>query len=196
MRKASILVFCFVLSRYSWCQGYFDFSNVGPSNINAPVYNADGTRLSGTRYLASLYIGRTLDSMQAATEDLSSAVAAQPFYDLPPNVAGYFVGANVVANNVVGFSLVWAQVRAWDSTLGTSYDEALQAGVGGYGESDAFQVTAGGHTGAGRVYAPLVGLESFSLRAIVPEPNPLCFVLLAIPAFWIVKRIPKNRGLA
>jgi len=40
----------------------FAFQNIA-SGVDAPVYNADGTRLSGTNYVAVLYGGPSPDAL-------------------------------------------------------------------------------------------------------------------------------------
>ena len=167
MRVAGYSFVWFALSSFAWGQGVFTFSNLDPpSGVNAPVFDAAGARLSGANYLAMLYVGSTPDSLQPAV-NVSLAPAVHPFRTDP--AAGYIVPNNVSAQNVAGFTLVWVQMRAWDARLGASYDEARQLGLGGYGESDLFQTQAGGGTGAGVESRPLLGLQSFSLRAVVPS---------------------------
>ena len=79
-------------------------------------------------------------------------------------------------------------MRAWDASLGGTYEEAVRTGLGGYGESDLFEALAGAPTGAGTEYAFLVGLESFSLRPVIPEPGTLSLLLLAAPVLWFANR--------
>ncbi|HVR36787.1 MAG TPA: PEP-CTERM sorting domain-containing protein, partial [Methylomirabilota bacterium] len=109
--------------------------------------------------------------------------------------------SQVEARNVISGTLVWAQVRAWYVPLGGTYEEAQQQGLGGYGESPAFQLIAGHETGAGTIHAPLIGLESFSLRAVIPEPSTLSLLLLSLPVLWLAQRrhhgdlgLPVNSG--
>jgi hypothetical protein len=144
------------------------------------VFDAVGNRLSGSEYLASLYVGPTSDSLQPVVRATGrDEVSIRPFR--LGVAAGYIVGESVEASNVDGGTLVWVQMRAWDASLGGTYEQAVQAGLGGYGESGLFEARAGLVEGAGTRYEFLVGLESFSLRAVIPEPGALSLLLLAAP---------------
>jgi hypothetical protein len=58
-------------------------------------------------------------------------------------------------------------VRAWDSRLGETFEQVLELGIGGYGESDLFRVKVE-PPGARQIHR-LTGLESFSLLPMAPE---------------------------
>jgi hypothetical protein len=107
---------------------------------------------------------------------------------------GYFLSTtsylSVLAVPPNGFA--WLQVRAWDARLGATYEEVAGLAVGGYGESPLFYAQGGnplisppGNPG------PLIGLQSFSLRPIVPEPST--WALLALGAFPLGWRLFKKR---
>lgn len=164
-------------------QGYFRFSNFEPlSGINAPVFDSQGNRLGGSGYFAELYVGQSVNSLEPVLSDSTATLSIQPFRT--SNGAGYIVPDTVSAANVAGGTIVWVQMRAWDAQLGATYDQAQLLGLGGYGESNPFQVRAGLVTGAGTEYAPLVGLQSFSLLPEVPEPNTVSLVLLSLSVLW------------
>jgi hypothetical protein len=188
MRRSILSFLWFALAGFVMGDGYFEFSNLVGGLVNAPVFGAAVNRLSGPEYLARLYVGPTPDSLQPVVRSRGgpNPLAIQPFRT--GVAAGYIVRESVAALNVVDFSLVWVQMRAWDASLGGTYEEAVQAGLGGYGESNLFQTRAGGTTGAGDQVAFLVGLESFSLRPVIPEPGTLSLVLLAGPVVWLAAR--------
>ncbi|MGW8180685.1 MAG: PEP-CTERM sorting domain-containing protein, partial [bacterium] len=77
------------------------------------------------------------------------------------------------------------QVRAWDARLGDSYEEVEALGIGGYGESQPF-FAQGGVPGQLLPDLPgeLIGLQSFRLRAIVPEPSSGTLLALGIGVLW------------
>jgi hypothetical protein len=187
MRRSILSILCLALAGPVLGQGYFAFNNRWPGLVDAPVFDALGNRLSGPDYLASLYVGPTPDSLQPVVRDTGGyPVATQPFQT--GQLAGYIVGESVAASNVAGGALVWVQMRAWDASLGGTYEEAVQAGLGGYGESGLFEARAGLVEGAGTRCEFLVGLESFSLRSVIREPSALNLLLLAAPVLWLANR--------
>jgi hypothetical protein len=135
----------------------------------ARVYQPDGrTPLSGSKYEAQLYAGPT-------GSDLMPAGTAQPFFEdsvngLPNGVSslkGVFVPTPVVVPNVIAGRRMYAQVRAWDSTFGATYEEA-KANGGPVGESKIVTTIAGSEeTGPSQLH----GIRSFSLRE-GSNPNP------------------------
>ena len=75
----------------------------------------------------------------------------------------------------------WAylQMRAWEASLGGSYEDVMARGLGGYGESPIFYAQGGDPTAPlPTLPRPLIGLEYFSLRAVVPEPSAWALLLL------------------
>jgi hypothetical protein len=169
-------------------QGYFEFKNFPPpATLDAPIYDAEGNRLRGTDYAAALYVGPTPDELEITLDAVTmSRTVILPFRNTDLT-AGYIAAFGndplVVAQNVVGGTLVWAQVRAWYVPLGDTYEEVQERGLGGYGESPPLQLVAGHFTGAGSTQ--LIGLESFSLRPTIPEPGTLSLLLVALPVLWL-----------
>ena len=188
MQTCLLTVLCLGLASSVCGQGYFVFDNHRPPLVDAPVLDAIGNRLSGPEYLARLYVGPAPDSLQPVVRHLGdpNPLAIQPFRS--GIAAGYIVPEGVRAENVAGGTLVWVQMRAWDASLGGTYEQAVQAGLGGYGESNLFETRAGVVEGAGTRFEFLVGLESFSLRTVIPEPSALSLLLLAAPVLWLANR--------
>lgn len=127
-----------------------------PSN-EAPIFDLDGiTRLNGPTFVAQLYAGSSLDSLRPAA-------SPSPFrsgFD-----AGLVAGKFVTLPNVPPGATAFAQVRAWEITRGSSYEEARAMG-GKFGRSDIFEVVAGGDA---LPPAQLSNLKSFHLQAGLPE---------------------------
>jgi hypothetical protein len=101
--------------------------------------------------------------------------------------AGYFVLQGYV--EVPGVSPgapASVQVRAWDAGLGSSYEQVVALGIGGYGESILLHINSGGTLQS--LPAPLLGLQSFSLLAEVPEPNAVVLLLFGLPLLLLRKR--------
>ena len=176
-----------VFPRTNVAQGYFFFNNIYPATgLDAPVFDAQGTPLSGGNYLAMLYVGADPGSLEPVTMFSNQMVAIEQF-----TIQGYVLGGPVVANNVGGLELVWVQMRAWDAQFGATFDEAVAMGMGGYGQSMLFQ-TQSGYRDTSIIPFPLTGLESFSLLPIIPEPGVWSLVLVAIPVLWLASRHRKR----
>lgn len=162
-------------------QGTFFLQNYSPSDgVNAPVFDAQSVPLAGSDYLAELWGGPTPDSLAPAVSFGSRVMA--PF--LTGRGAGYFQHMSVVdveIPSVPGGAWAWLQVRAWDARLGATYEAVVASGLGGYGESNFLQLIAGGAGVPPSLPAPLIGLQSFSLREIVPEPSAAWLLLLGLP---------------
>ena len=62
--------------------------------------------------------------------------------------------------------------------LGTTYEAVSALGIGGYGESHLFYAQSGNPYDLLGVPASLIGLQSFSLRPIIPEPSTWVLVVL------------------
>ena len=104
--------------------------------------------------------------------------------------AGYFRHLDYVQSprfDSVGHS--WLQVRAWDSTLGSSYEEVVARGLGGYGQSAAFIAWGTVDSDILGVPLPMVGLKSFSIAPVVPEPSTWALLVLGTGALlWRGRR--------
>lgn len=162
-------------------QGTFAFSN-GSQGIDAPVLDSTGIRLAGPNYRAELYGSTVPDSLAPALSYFSQQRIALPFMD--GIYAGYFLTPDgVVIPGVPGLGWAWLQVRAWDARLGSSYEQVAALGVGGYGESSVFYAQ-GGDPVIPVPPRPLIGLESFTLRPVIPEPSTLALLALGGTALW------------
>ena len=85
------------------------------------VYEVDGTTiLSGPAYAAQLYVGASPDGLRPAGSVL--AFPTHPFPGLLP-----FKGWGVPNVSSQG-GTVWAQLRAWETARGATYEEARAAG--------------------------------------------------------------------
>lgn len=150
--------------------GTIDFKNqrflAGFLTNNAPVFDLDGTTLlNGSRYVAQLYAGPSLDALRPSGQP-------SPFQDGVN--AGYFLPRIITLANVMPGSNVVLQVCVWDADFGTSYEQARAVG-GRVGKSGIFDVSAGGG-----VLPPktLQGLQSFGLQSGLPyfEVGTISFV--------------------
>jgi hypothetical protein len=168
-------------------QATFNFDNY--RRVDAPIFDAAGNRLFGTNFLAALYGGPSPNSLEPAYVSLSSGhhPAQSAIAFLRDGQAGYFAGGKAYVGNVPGGADAWLQVRAWDTTLGATYEEVAALGQGGFGESNIFQERGGDDTlGVPKLPGNLLGLESFSLRE-VPEPGSAVLLLLGLQ--FVLRRL-------
>jgi hypothetical protein len=171
-----------VCSGPAFGQGTFLFQNILHPEVDAPVFDANGIPLAGSNYLAELWGGSTAGSLTPATYFGSRVIV--PFFT--GDLAGYLRGGDVEVAGIPVGAPGWVQIRAWEARLGATYEAVLGLGLGGYGESPSLHVPSSG--GAGLPPTPgayLTGLQSFSLRPIVPEPSAIGLLLLGgLLLFW------------
>jgi hypothetical protein len=140
--------------------------------IDAPVFDAQGMPLAGANFRAELWGAATPDALVPAV-DLSRN---QTRVMVPFLGNGYFLSTSgfiAVPSTVIGGGgYAWLQVRAWDARLGPTYEDVAVLGLGGYGESPLFYARGGNpFLIPAELPGPLIGLQSFSLRAVIPEPS-------------------------
>ena len=168
-RLTTIALLSTILAQSAFSQATFRFSNYAPfAGIDAPIFDAAGNRLFGDNYVAVLYGGPTMDSLQLAMTGASS-MAPVPMIRIENGQSGYFgTGGFVIIDTVPEAGYAWLQVRAWDNRLGATYEQVAGLGLGGYGQSPLFYTYGGGIPPDGVPPTLLRGLQSFSL---VPEPG-------------------------
>lgn len=170
-------------------QANFLLRNILPSQeIDAPVFDADGVPLVGPSYLAELWGGAEAESLAPAVVlDGSNRREFTPFTFISP---GYFSSREgfLVVPAVPPRGFAWLQVRAWDASLGATYEDAAATAMGGYGESPLFFAQGGDPFDQFPLPAPLIGLESFRLRS-VPEPSTSILLACgAVACWWFLRR--------
>jgi hypothetical protein len=182
-------------------QSTFEFRNLSPAfGIDAPVFDAEGTPLEGANYLVELWGGATVDSLSPAITCFSNQRVIIPF--LSGASAGYFRddgGGRGGADNISIVAVppggwAWLQVRAWGAQMGATYEEAAARGLGGYGESPLFYAQGGYPYDFFTPPPRLIGLQSFSLRPVVPEPAAVWLLLLGVVALLLIRRWRHSHG--
>jgi len=151
--------------------------------VNSPVFDAQGNPLEGSNYAAELWGGATADSLTPALSFGTGHRVIVPF--LTGSYAGYFrdeqsSGDVTTVLSVPSGDLVWLEVRAWDTRLGATYEQAAALGLGGYGESPLFTARGSYPLDLLGLPAPLTGLQSFNLLPVVPEPSSMLLGLLGL----------------
>jgi hypothetical protein len=200
--KDSLFVAQILLSSLFSCtmacgQSHFLFRNAdsgGPIPVNAPVFDAQGVPLAGPGYLAELWGGVTADSLAPLV--LIDQGGNRLFKTFASS--GYVVpadGGMLAVTSVPPYGWAWLQMRAWDAQLGASYEGVAALGIGGYGESSLFYAQGGNPFDQFPEPGRLVGLESFSLRPVVPEPSTWAVLALGGMALWRTIRRRSHRRL-
>lgn len=159
--------------------------------LDVPVFDGEGNRLSGANYVATLYGGATQDSLAPALYEFNNQPMSPTSFTFVSPIAGqggYFSeAATVYIPFTVDGLTAWLQVRAWDIRLGSSYEEVVALGLGGYGESNIF-LQPGGNPAVPTTPGFLTGLQSFSLLPVIPEPSGAALFLLGALALVAVRR--------
>jgi hypothetical protein len=175
---ACISIFAAALSCFS--QGTVNFAN-GAGGVNAPFCDANGVLLSGSGYLAQLYVGPSGTSNPLLLT--TNGVSGTPTPFATGASAGYFFG-NV--RSIAGYTaatVVTLQVRVWATAAGTSWETAPTA----RGESNLIQVALDG----GVTPVPnMVGLQG---ACLVPEPSSAVLSVLGFIAVIVFRTRRRTR---
>ena len=98
--------------------------------------------------------------------------------------AGYFSGGSVPVDNVAPGATGVAEVRAWESSGGNTWDQALDAGAR-VGQSSEFEQTTGGAGSPPGLPLNMVNFEGFGM---LPEPSATTFLVLGGIAMMLRRR--------
>ena len=160
--------------------------------VNAPVFDWTGNLLNGSEWRFELYGGRSPDDLAQAQD--WGALGQRAVISL--SHPGYFrdTRSQLVVDAIRNeYPAAWLQVRAWNVELGDSYEAVASLGIGGYGESRVFKACGGLYIATiGDIPRPLLGLESFSVRQIVPEPNAWVLMAMGGVGLWWAGRLPRR----
>jgi hypothetical protein len=185
--KKTIAIVASVLAAVSgYAQGTLDFRNFVAGSVDAPVFvvlDGGGTaKAEGAGFLAQLYAGPS----EAALAPIGAAV---PFRT--GTGAGYWNPAPSAArtvDTVAAGAEATVKVVAWNTAVGATWDAAKAANLGGIGESTVFKVKTGGSGEPPSLPANLVGLTSFNISAVVPEPSIVALGVLGGLALLLRRR--------
>jgi len=153
-----------------YSQGTVFFDNLDVRGVNAPVFNSDGvTKISGNQFIVELLGGPSASNL--------SSIATTGF--LAGNGAGYFNGQTQAIPGVAGGTQGWVEVLVWNTTSGSSFDQAKASGLpNSWWQSSVFAVQTGNPSLNPSTPGALLGLGTFPvyLNAAVPEPSTLALV--------------------
>lgn len=203
MKKIVLIVAGICASLSAFSQGYVNFSSITSSGVNAPVTNiVTGLRVpTGNTFLAQLYYGAanvTDDStLVAAVNGTAGPLAnggvsgfSSPGYIV--NSLGRVLDPAIVAAGATGTF----QVRAWQATLGATWEQAMVNYFGGSatydgmvaGKSSLIQVKVNNSLNTPPdLPANLAGLRGFNLVP-VPEPSVIALGALGLAALLYRRR--------
>jgi hypothetical protein len=151
--------------------------NVG-AGINAPVTYC-GPLTPGGPFVTGLAFGTNF----LAQLIVNGQPAGRPVPFREGASAGY-VSPTAVYPGIAGGTTVTVTMVAWFASLGSTYQEALSRGIGGYGSSQNLNIAV---VAAPGTPADLVGLQPFFILGCIPEPGagPL---LLVGAVFFLLRR--------
>jgi len=181
--KKILIVAAMLSSLGAYAQGQINFNNTVPAAstpINAPIFDVGGsTKLAGPGFQAQLWGGPNAGALAAVG-------TSNPFRS--GAAAGYFVSGTktfdpAAANNVAPGATAVLQVRAWEGIAGSVYVDTVK-----HGKSGDLSIATGGAGSPPSVPADLVGLQSFSLLAAVPEPSTIALGALGLVALFLRRR--------
>jgi hypothetical protein len=167
-------------------QATFELRNYNSqAGVDAPVYDWTGALLAGPGWRAELYGGVDTSSLTPLWD-----IAPQRREIVPLWLPGYFRSdaGYLAVLSAPPYGWAWLQLRVWNVGLGATYEEAVARGLGGYGQSGVFYAR-GGDPRVPTLPAPLIGLQSFSVLPVVPEPSACLLLGLGVGGlFWGVRQ--------
>ena len=176
-------------------QGTLNFANAAPG-LQAQVTDTDGvTGLSGSAWSADLYWA------PGTVSDSTILVALNQPTTFSMVNAGYFFGQTRTVPLVpLGFGVITAQVRVWDTASGNSWAQAAATQGARVGESILFQVVLanpnlGGGPGTPTTMTGLNG-HPWSVSVVsIPEPCTVTLVGLGLVGILVLHRSRFCRSL-
>ena len=177
-------------------QGIVNFNNnvfnplTGPPDHSVYAFSWNGpvtTDLTGTQYVAELYVGPNASSLSPLTASLSR------FRVTGTTFPGTWSGKNPVALGMGGIGVpVILDVRVWDTTVASSYEAVSTAANGyGFGESGPFTYTQVLSSPSVPSDTFMVGMPAFWVS--VPEPSAIAFSILGIIGLLLFRRQKPKR---
>jgi len=157
VKSLILILLASTLAVESYAQRALDFANCAPG-VNAPITNAAGSRITApSSFVVDLFYNTNTNAVPnpLGSDSFLAGGFNQGFSSGRP---GYFLGGSksLTATNII------VQVRCWDSSYGSTYAAARDAG-GQFGYSGTFVITL---TAPPATPVLLSGLTGFQLRTL------------------------------
>lgn len=189
MKKTLVYLASMLMAVGAYAQGTVIFQNSAAKIITNGVTGLPA--LAGTGFNAQLFLANNFTTQPGAT-DWASYQSGSSVVNLGP--ANGRISAGTITVPAAGGASGWFQVRAWEATLGNSWDTAYttwQSGAGGtavLGWSLPFLHTTGNPTGNPPTAASaLTGMAGFTMTP-VPEPSVIALGALGLAAILYRRR--------
>ena len=146
------------------------------------VYFSDGTPVVGTDFVAQLYYGASADSLTPVLAP-SRSLRNVPQTD---SLAGTWFGTTRTLTGFLPGDFVFLDVRVWDSTVASTYEQAVAMNFLGtqHGISATFTYRIPPLGGDPNSY-----MENFRSFTLVPEPSVIGLVSLDLRVFGFSKGV-------
>jgi hypothetical protein len=166
----------------AFAQGTLNFANSGLGLV-ARVYDTDGTTgLAGSAWSADLYWASGI----VANSSSLMALSLPATFSTMASQAGLFFGGPRTIPGAAGGTTITAQVRVWNTALGSSWATAAAANMlGATGESILFQVILADPSTSPTT---MTGLNGHPWTLDVPEPSKLALVGLGLAGMLLQRR--------
>jgi hypothetical protein len=168
MKKLVLFVATAIACAAAYGQGTVNFNNRVPGdNIDVPCMY-QGARIEGDAFVAQLWAAAPGGTLAPVGPAIPFRTGAGAGYLLTTASDANPDGALRTIPGVAAGGTAEVVIRVWATSLGSSWEEVVAAGLGGYGESATLSIETGGGLNPP---ANLIGLTSFDILPIVPEPT-------------------------
>jgi hypothetical protein len=145
------------------------------------VAGSAGNGLSGTQYVAELYLGADAGSMAPMTSSISRFRAATSVNRGKWAATGVNGANDFMPTAFAPGTIVTCQVKVWDFSLFPTYEAA--AGVTGAGNVFTFKLATPGDTTVQDFF-----MENMQAFALVPEPSAIALGVMGIAGLLFIRR--------
>jgi hypothetical protein len=183
MKKALMILSSMLVAVGAFAQGTVNFAAKVTGNYDAPVFldTVGGPNKAGAGYMAQLYAGPSASALAAIGSPVAFLTGAN---------AGYWRSAALAIPSVAPGATASVQIRAWATSAGATYEQALASGSGFGTSTPILSVVTGGAGSPPSLPAELTGLTSFAISGgvVIPEPSVLALGALGGLALLIRRR--------
>jgi len=189
MKKLATLAALLAGIGFAYSQGSVSFNNNGVAvGGDHDVYNGDpvgGTKLVGTNYVAELYFGAA-GTAEASLTPLAASISK--FRITSTSSPGTWSGKTVtLPMGGVGNPPIVLEVKVWDITLASSYEQAVAGGLGKVGASGEFTFTQILSSPPATTDNQMVTMPAFAINP-VPEPSAIALSVMGVAGLLLIRR--------